>query len=152
MKCSLPKFQYTSPLGHQIFAQSWALDSPPKNPIVLIHQVCKLNGGHVTQWWVVGVDFIFELFYAYLKQYKVHFNQSFQHLKFVIQLFKTILVDCFTQFPPYNYCSFYTNFISFFLINQWSKFKQIIKKPKHNIYIIKSMFLHQIHTSLFAQN
>ncbi len=149
MKYALPKFQYTSPLGHQILAWSWALDSPQKNVIILIHQVCKLNGGHVTQWWVVGVDSIFQKNSTYLKQYKVHFNYSFQHFKFVIQLFKTILVDCFTQFP-HNYCFFHTNFISFLKHNQWSKFSQIIKKPKHNIYIIKSTFFHQIHTSLFA--
>jgi hypothetical protein len=47
------------------------------------------------------------------KTIKTSFQSFIQHLKYVIQLFKTILVDCFRQFPSYNYCLFYSNFIPF---------------------------------------
>jgi len=32
---------------------------------------------------MVGIDSTLKLFYAYLKRYKLKFNPSFQHLKFV---------------------------------------------------------------------
>jgi hypothetical protein len=41
-------------------------------------------------------------------------NCKILHLKFMVQLFKTIMVDCFTQFYSYNYSSFYSNSISSF--------------------------------------
>jgi hypothetical protein len=86
---------------------------------------------------LAGTYSILEFFSSYLKQYKVHFNYSFQHLKYVVQFFKTIMIDCFTQFPSYNYCSFYSKFISFLKIEiivkillnyQKAKLQQIYKK------------------------
>jgi hypothetical protein len=45
---------------------------------------------------LVGVDSILELLFAYLKQYNFHFNYPSKHFKFVVQLFKIIMVACFT--------------------------------------------------------
>jgi hypothetical protein len=60
---------------------------------------------------MVGVDSILELFYAYLKQYKFHFNCS-STLKICGSIIQNDYGRLFTQFIFYNYCSFYSNSIS----------------------------------------
>jgi hypothetical protein len=98
---------------------------------------------------LVGAYSSLKLFFAYLKQFKFHFNYPFQHqiYSLVIQnnssrLFQTISLQLTTV---------HSTQILFHLI----KTKFVVKiqldyqKAKHNKYKIKFMFLHQIHISIF---
>ncbi len=72
---------------------------------------------------LIGVDSILKLFFAYLKQFKFH--TIVHSTQILFHLVKTKYVV---------------------------KIQLDYQKAKYNKYKIKSMFLHQIHTSIFILN
>jgi hypothetical protein len=71
------------------------------------------------------------------KTIKISFQSFIQYLKSIIQLFKTIIIDCFTQLLSYNYCLFYSNFISF-IKKIVVKIQLDYQKAQHNKYKLNS--------------
>lgn len=55
--------------------------------------------------------FYLRIILCLLKTIQLSLHYPSKHFKSVVQIFKIIMVAHFTQFPSYNYCLFYSNFI-----------------------------------------